>query len=214
TRRGSSSCSGRSPGTSRGYSGPITRCCSARSPATSWRCSGPTRPATAALGHHCDQLRLAGGHPGPTASTRAHRLPPAEVAGAGLPAPAAGELAGLASELVRGTHVAGLFGSSRELLVRRIVDPGKSQPVRGRDRTVPLPATQQLSGPVHLTPSVAHEQQNTNQAAHHRVAERIRRHVDAQHVLVGALPPQLLQFADRRPARTLLAEGREVVEPQ
>ena len=101
----------------------------------------------------------------------------------------------------------------RELRVRRIVDADEGQPVRGCHGDVrdPLVSLQQRGGPVDGAATAADVEQRPDQAAHHRVAERVGRHRHLDDPVRAAGPVEALQRPHRRRALAALAERGEVV---
>ena len=69
----------------------------------------------------------------------------------------------------------GHVGAGGQLGVGRVVDGDQRQPVRGRHRHLRRPhaPAQQLGRALHAAPAPADVQQRADQAAHHRVAERV-----------------------------------------
>jgi hypothetical protein len=115
---------------------------------------------------------------------------------------------------VWGPGVTGLLGAGGELGISRVVDGDQGEPVRGSHCALPDAAAQQSGRPIDVTPAVTYQQQSTHEAPHHRMAERICRHVDLNGMAASPVPGQALQFSDRSSTRALFAERREVMESE
>jgi hypothetical protein len=86
--------------------------------------------------------------------------------------------------------------------------------VRGRDNTASLSASQDFQRPTDITPTIADPKESTDQATHHRMAERICGHRKVQFIFVYAAPSELHELTNGGGSLSSLAERSEIVQPQ
>lgn len=113
----------------------------------------------------------------------------------------------------QGAEVTGEGGPSGQISIGGIVHASQREAVCRCHLHLagPLGRRQQSCRPAHRPSPLPHSQQRPDEAAHHRMAERVRRHPRTQQILLLARPVQALQLTDSRGAVPPAAERGEVM---